>query len=84
MEERQKVSFEPALLEADNFMTLDLPIRTKILNPWLTEQEIILISGWRGTGKTWFGLSIFDAISREQTFGPWPIENIVSSLLCRW
>jgi len=80
MEDRQKISFESAMLEADNFMILDLPVKTKILNPWLTEQEIILISGWRGTGKTWFGLSIFDAISRQQPFGPWSIETTVPCL----
>jgi len=80
MEKQVRKSFEAALFEADNFMTLDLPIKKKILNPWLTEQMIALISGWRGTGKTWFGLSIFDCISREQSFGPWPIESTIPCL----
>jgi putative DNA primase/helicase len=75
-----KPIFESALFDAENFMSLDIPKKNKILNPWLSEQSIILISGWRGTGKTWFGLSIFDSISRGQSFGPWPTEAPVPSL----
>jgi hypothetical protein len=75
-----KTNFEPAIFDADNFLVLDVPKKEKILNPWLTEQSINLISGWRGTGKTWFCLSLFDAISRWQDFGPWQLTNPVGCL----
>lgn len=66
---------EDALLNADDLIKLEIPPKKKILNPWLTERSITLISAWRGTGKTWFGLSIFDAISRGESFvGPWNVE----------
>jgi putative DNA primase/helicase len=61
-------------------MRIEIPLKKKILTPWLTERSITLISGWRGTGKTWFGLSMFDAISRGKSFGPWNTETSVSCL----
>jgi putative DNA primase/helicase len=64
----------------DDFCSLEIPPRHKILNPWICEQDIILISAWRGTGKTWFGISLFDAISRGQPFGPWQTETAVKTL----
>lgn len=67
-------------IDADDFIQLEIPPKKTILKPWLREQSTILISAWRGTGKTWFALSMFDAISRGQVFGPWEIENPMSSL----
>ena len=49
-------------------------------DPWLTEQSINQISGWRGTGKTWFGLSLFNAVTSGESFGPWEIETMVPAL----
>jgi RecA-family ATPase len=59
---------------------LEIPQKRTILNPWLREESIILISGWRGTGKTWFALSLCDSITRWQGFGPWPLTNGVDCL----
>jgi putative DNA primase/helicase len=47
-----------------------------------SEQEIILTSGWRGAGKTWMGLSVVDAITRGESFGPWKVRNSVPCLYC--
>jgi len=69
----------PALLDVDKFLALEIPNKSPILYPWLTEQSINLVSGWRGTGKTWFALSLFDCISKGQGFGPW---NTVSPVPC--
>ena len=63
--------FDDAILTDVEFSGLDIKQKRHFLSPWLTEQSISLISGWRGTGKTWFGLGILDAITRGRPFGPW-------------
>lgn len=73
-------SVEWALIDADDFLQLDVPVKRKILKPWLTEQSINQISGWRGTGKTWFGLSLFNAATTGESFGPWEMETVVPAL----
>ena len=76
----EKFDFDAVVCGVDNFRSLDIPEKKKILNPWISEQDIILISGWRGTGKTWLGVSIFDAISKGEPFGPWETINPVACL----
>ena len=71
---------ESAIIEASHFIEFPIPQKRKILNPWLYEQSIHLISGWRGTGKTWLGLSLFDTITRGETLGPWGTETPVPAL----
>jgi putative DNA primase/helicase len=68
------------ILSVDDFLALSIPPMDFILPPWLTEQSLVLISGWRGTGKTWFGLSLLDAITKGQDFGPWKTEKPVPCL----
>jgi len=77
----KKATLEDAILEAKDFTSLQLPPKKKLLNPWLTEQSITLISGWRGTGKTWLALSILDSVSKGEPFGPWKAETSVPCLL---
>jgi len=76
----KKATIENAILQAKDFTALDLPPKKVFLNPWLTEQSISLISGWRGTGKTWLALSILDAISKGEPFGPWEAGEPVPCL----
>ncbi|MBW1716554.1 MAG: AAA family ATPase [Deltaproteobacteria bacterium] len=73
-------TIEDVILQAKDFSTLELPPKKCLLNPWLTEQSITLISGWRGTGKTWLALSILDAVTKGQAFGPWEAEESVPCL----
>jgi len=70
----KKATIENVILQAKDFTALDLPEKKKLLAPWLTEQSITLISGWRGTGKTWLALAILDAVSKGESFGPWDSE----------
>jgi hypothetical protein len=71
----EKKSYEDALLDASAFQTLELPPKKTYLHPWLVEQSITLISGWRGVGKTWFGMGLVDALTRGEGFGPWDLIN---------
>jgi replicative DNA helicase len=70
------------ILDVDEFCqkVSELPTRQTILNPWLKENSIVLISGWRGTGKTWFALGLLDAITGAKPFGPWQTLNPVPCL----
>jgi hypothetical protein len=77
----KKATIEDVILQAKDFTALEIPPKKKLLNPWLTEQSITLISGWRGTGKTWLALSILDAISKRVSFGPWEAETSTPCLL---
>jgi len=70
-QESPVITYKSVVLSADEIMAMDFPEKRKILNPWLSEQTIVLVAGWRGIGKTWFGLSVADAISRGMNFGPW-------------
>lgn len=74
-EEAPEVKAGPTLIDgiigAEDFARLDLPAPTTYLDPIVTGRKIILISGYRGVGKTWAGLSIADSITRGIAWGPW-------------
>jgi len=72
--------YSSALLDADKLLTLPIPPREMILAPWLYLQQIVLIYGWRGVGKTMFTISCFDAITRGEGIGPWRNESSLSCL----
>jgi len=74
-----KHTLEDAVIDAGDYVRLDLPPKRKILDI-ISEQEIILLSGWRGTGKTWVGLGMVDSITRGIPFGPWAVINSVPCL----
>lgn len=75
-----KASIEDAILTDGEFFTLELPRKRTILNPWLKEQTISLVPGWRGVGKTWFCMGIVDAVTHGESFGPWQIGEPVPCL----
>ena len=77
----QKKSLEDIIMTAKEFHALSLPARTTYLDPWLREDSITLVSGWRGVGKTWFSWGVADAITRGQPFGPWKCEKPVPVLI---
>ena len=77
----KKATIEDSILEIGQFCELDLTERQEYLSPWIKEGSIGLISGWRGTGKTWFAMGFLDAISRGESFGPWECMVSVPCLL---
>jgi hypothetical protein len=64
------------ILNAGEFLALEFPPKNKILG-FLSESTIWMISGWRGAGKTWFGLSFAISITKGDSFGPWEAGSIV-------
>jgi putative DNA primase/helicase len=76
----KQASIEDAVLKDIELTTLEIPIKQQIVVPWLTEQSIVLLSGWRGTGKTWLAMGLCDAITRGVAFGPWEVGLSVPCL----
>ena len=76
----KKASLEDIILTVKQFTIIDLPQKRVFLEPWLKENSINLISGWRGAGKTFMALGIADAVTNGKSFGPWNCENPVPCL----
>jgi hypothetical protein len=76
----EKKTLDDIILPVTDFCTLELPAKDTLLHPWLKEQSIILISGWRGVGKSWDALGVLDAISKGKPFGPWECKKSVPGL----
>ncbi len=74
-------TLEDAIMPINDFASLDIPEKAELLKPWLKENSINLVSGWRGTGKTWFALGLCDSISRGAAFGPWECLKSASCLI---
>jgi RecA-family ATPase len=67
------IDLRPAILPVHDFKELDIPERTSLLDPFLQELSIGMVTADRGTGKTMLALSFCDAISRGTGFGPWEV-----------
>ncbi len=76
----QKPTIRDGLLTGEKFLGLKFPETRTFLDPVVGENRLILLTGWRGVGKTWAGLSIADSITRGVPFGPWPVMNCVPCL----
>lgn len=78
-EPKQK-THDDVILRASDFIKIDLPKTRVFLNPWLQEQSITLISGWRGVGKSWFAIDLLRSVSKGEPFGPWEAGEPVPAL----
>lgn len=74
-------SLENIILPVEDFDALEVPDRIDHLSPWLKEDSINLVAGWRGIGKTFFSWGLADALSRGSDFGPWKCANPVPVLI---
>lgn len=72
--------YNDAVLDASQFINLNIPEKKIYLAPWLKEQSITLITGWRGVGKSWFAISILRAVATNTTLGPWKCGESVNCL----
>lgn len=76
----KKVTIDDVIMSTAEFYQIDTPERQELLFPWLKEDSINLVSGWRGCGKTWFALGVLDAVTRGESFGPWESKKSVPCL----
>lgn len=75
-----KLDLSSAIMPAGAFSKVVVPERKALLHPWLKEDSINYVNGWRGCGKTWFGLSTLKAVSSGGTFGQWSCDYPVPCL----
>jgi putative DNA primase/helicase len=76
----KKLTIDDVILPVSQFYKLEFRSRQELLFPWLKEDSINLVSGWRGCGKTWFALGVLDAVTRGDSFGPWKCKRPVPCL----
>ena len=67
----EQASYRTAVLEIDDFLSLEFPPRKSLLHPIVKEGSIGMVYGPRGVGKTLLAQSITEAIVRGEPFGPW-------------
>jgi len=77
---KRKVSLSDVIMPVEDFQAIEHAPRRNLLLPWLREMSIILVSGWRGVGKSWFALGVLIAIVNGDSFGPWSSELSVPCL----
>lgn len=73
-------TIDDIIIPSQDFINIEMPKLKSYLYPVIGEQQIILLPGYRGVGKTFFALSLADAITREKDFGPWKAIESVPSL----
>lgn len=73
-------TIDDIIIPVDEFCSLEIAERECFLFPWLKEDSISLISGWRGSGKTWFALGILNAVTKGESFGSWECEKSAACL----
>jgi hypothetical protein len=71
----QKKSLEDIVITVREFRAIERPPREVFLSPWLKKLAILLITGWRGIGKTWFVLALLNAVNSGKSFGPWKCDT---------
>ncbi|UCF83761.1 MAG: AAA family ATPase [Desulfobacteraceae bacterium] len=76
----KKKSFEDVIVSTSELIKMDIPEKQTLLNPWLKEDQIDLGTGGRGIGKSWLGLSVVNAVSKGEAFGPWECKKSVPCL----
>ncbi|MEW5817891.1 MAG: AAA family ATPase, partial [Spirochaetota bacterium] len=76
----KKRTVDDLIMPISQFVELEIPKRESFLYPWLKENSIVLVSGWRGVGKTFFALGLLNSVSKGESFGPWYCDKAVSCL----
>lgn len=54
---------DPVVRSLSEFLAHPFPPVEHVVKPWLPKRGIAMVSAWRGTGKTYFGLSLAHAIA---------------------
>jgi len=67
-------TIEDAILTTSQLCELVISERKSHLNPFLKESSIGMVFGDRGIGKSFFAEGIADAVTKNESFGPWECE----------
>ena len=59
------------VLSLEEILTIEVPERTFLLEPWLPSQGLAMIYAERGVGKTWFALGGALAVASGKKFMVW-------------
>ena len=68
------------VMPIDDFCKRDIKPRETILDPWLKDPCMIMVWAKRGVGKTFWVMTLLDALSKGSDFGPWKCEKPVNTL----
>jgi putative DNA primase/helicase len=71
---------DDAILSMGVLQRIEFSPKKEFINPIIKESQIILITGYRGVGKTWFALSLVNAITTQKRFGQWEVINPAACL----
>jgi len=77
----KRKTLEDIVITSQDFHSLDIPKRSEHLHPWFKEASIILITGERGIGKSFFAHQIANSIRKGESCGPWGCNFCVPILL---
>lgn len=76
----KKHTIDDIIFPSQDFINIELPERKSYMYPIIGEQQIILLPGFRGVGKTFLALSMADAITAGKDLGPWQARESVPTL----
>lgn len=68
---RDASSFGLRVLDIGDFLSMELPTREVLLEPWLPAQGLVMVHAMRGVGKTFFALHAACAIASGTEFLGW-------------
>jgi AAA domain len=69
-----------AVVTSSELHDLHLTPRKKLLGDWCCEGDLGFIFAYRGVGKTWFALTMAQALSTSGKLGPWQAHESVKVL----
>jgi putative DNA primase/helicase len=62
-------------LSGEEFGSIQIPPRPPIIRPWFMEGDLGFVYAFRGSGKTWFVLSLASALADGSKCGPWQVSG---------
>ncbi|MCK5604921.1 AAA family ATPase [Candidatus Pacearchaeota archaeon] len=74
--------YTSVMLKTDEFRKFSFPEKKTLLDPWVQESSILLLTGDPGVGKTWFAMSVAYAIATGKNFGPWETTTRIPVCYC--
>ena len=78
--QEQKADLAQLIMPWEVFSQEGFPPTETYLDPWLQSESIIMVSGFRGQGKSLFLMGLLDALTRGGKFGDWEVVKPVPVL----